>query len=152
MWLEQLGFAIGTKLRITASEGQLLMEVLPPVQVPAKARACGQPAQYFAYFAQKAVGGSWQQITRHRSRHGWCDRHGNALLEQPKNRRQRRRDVGRFETAHSRRAYSPCGCCISRPPDAGIASACTCRMQAQKTHRFDGGGYRYERSFDAPWP
>ncbi|MEA9676244.1 SymE family type I addiction module toxin, partial [Xanthomonas campestris pv. raphani] len=36
LWLEQLGFAIGTKLRITASEGQLLMEVLPPVEVPAK--------------------------------------------------------------------------------------------------------------------
>ncbi|WP_407557973.1 SymE family type I addiction module toxin [Xanthomonas euvesicatoria] len=39
LWLEQLGFAIGTKLRITASEGQLLMEVLPPVEVPAKARS-----------------------------------------------------------------------------------------------------------------
>ncbi|OOX16552.1 hypothetical protein Xazr_13750 [Xanthomonas campestris pv. azadirachtae] len=38
LWLEQLGFAIGTKLRITASEGQLLMEVLPPVETPAKAR------------------------------------------------------------------------------------------------------------------
>ncbi|MCC4588549.1 type I toxin-antitoxin system SymE family toxin [Xanthomonas sp. NCPPB 1067] len=37
LWLEQLGFAIGTKLRITASAGQLLMEVLPPVEVPAKA-------------------------------------------------------------------------------------------------------------------
>ncbi|MEA9898999.1 SymE family type I addiction module toxin [Xanthomonas campestris pv. raphani] len=37
LWLEQLGFAIGTKLRITASEGQLLMEVLPPVEMPAKA-------------------------------------------------------------------------------------------------------------------
>ncbi|MEQ7756369.1 hypothetical protein ABQ129_14250, partial [Xanthomonas sp. WHRI 8370] len=37
--LEQLGFVIGTKLRITASEGQLLMEVLPPVEVPAKARS-----------------------------------------------------------------------------------------------------------------
>ncbi|MBB5670864.1 SymE family type I addiction module toxin [Xanthomonas arboricola] len=36
LWLEQLGFAIGTKLRITASAGQLLMEVLPPVEVPAK--------------------------------------------------------------------------------------------------------------------
>ncbi|WP_139791045.1 SymE family type I addiction module toxin, partial [Xanthomonas phaseoli] len=36
LWLEQLGFAIGTKLRITASEGQLLMEVLPLVEVPAK--------------------------------------------------------------------------------------------------------------------
>ncbi|MFA1723059.1 SymE family type I addiction module toxin [Xanthomonas campestris] len=36
LWLERLGFAIGTKLRITASEGQLLMEVLPPVEVPAK--------------------------------------------------------------------------------------------------------------------
>ncbi|KQR07651.1 hypothetical protein ASF90_19875 [Xanthomonas sp. Leaf148] len=34
LWLEQLGFAIGTKLRLTASEGQLLMEVLPPVEVP----------------------------------------------------------------------------------------------------------------------
>ncbi|MEA9843601.1 SymE family type I addiction module toxin [Xanthomonas campestris] len=39
LWLEQLGFAIGTKLRITASAGQLLMEVLPPVEVPAKARS-----------------------------------------------------------------------------------------------------------------
>ncbi|WP_184372470.1 MULTISPECIES: SymE family type I addiction module toxin [Xanthomonas] len=39
LWLEQLGFAIGTKLRITASEGQLLMEVLPPMEVPAKARS-----------------------------------------------------------------------------------------------------------------
>ncbi|WP_115579841.1 SymE family type I addiction module toxin [Xanthomonas campestris] len=39
LWLEQLGFAIGTKLRITASEGQLLMEVLPLVEVPAKARS-----------------------------------------------------------------------------------------------------------------
>ncbi|QBG97469.1 type I toxin-antitoxin system SymE family toxin [Xanthomonas oryzae] len=29
LWLEQLGFSIGTKLRITASEGQLLMDVLP---------------------------------------------------------------------------------------------------------------------------
>ncbi|MFS8421251.1 SymE family type I addiction module toxin [Xanthomonas campestris pv. campestris] len=28
LWLEQLGFAIGTKLRITAGAGQLLMEVL----------------------------------------------------------------------------------------------------------------------------
>ncbi len=37
LWLEQLGFAIGTKLRITASEGQLLMQVLPPVEVPARA-------------------------------------------------------------------------------------------------------------------
>ncbi|HHZ23313.1 TPA: type I toxin-antitoxin system SymE family toxin [Xanthomonas vasicola pv. zeae] len=36
LWLEQLGFAIGTKLRITASAGQLLMEVLPPTEVPAK--------------------------------------------------------------------------------------------------------------------
>ncbi|MFS8440086.1 type I toxin-antitoxin system SymE family toxin [Xanthomonas campestris pv. raphani] len=34
LWLEQLGFAIGTKLRITASEGQVLMEVLPPLEVP----------------------------------------------------------------------------------------------------------------------
>lgn len=39
LWLEQLGFAIGTKLRITASEGQLLMEVLPPVETPARARS-----------------------------------------------------------------------------------------------------------------
>ncbi|MFO3707123.1 SymE family type I addiction module toxin [Xanthomonas codiaei] len=39
LWLEQLGFAIGTKLRITASAGQLLMEVLPPVEMPAKARS-----------------------------------------------------------------------------------------------------------------
>ncbi|MFA4122775.1 SymE family type I addiction module toxin, partial [Xanthomonas perforans] len=39
LWLEQLGFAIGTKLRITASAGQLLMEVLPPVEVPAKVRS-----------------------------------------------------------------------------------------------------------------
>ncbi|WP_115527718.1 MULTISPECIES: SymE family type I addiction module toxin [Xanthomonas] len=39
LWLEQLGFAIGTKLRITASAGQLLMEVLPPVEVPAKAQS-----------------------------------------------------------------------------------------------------------------
>ncbi|WP_115512675.1 MULTISPECIES: SymE family type I addiction module toxin [Xanthomonas] len=38
LWLEQLGFAIGTKLRITASEGQLLMEVLPPAERPAVAR------------------------------------------------------------------------------------------------------------------
>ncbi|QBH00041.1 SymE family type I addiction module toxin [Xanthomonas oryzae] len=36
LWLEQLGFAIGTKLRITASAGQLLMEVLPPAEAPAK--------------------------------------------------------------------------------------------------------------------
>ncbi|MCC8538395.1 SymE family type I addiction module toxin [Xanthomonas axonopodis pv. poinsettiicola] len=36
LWLEQLGFAIGTKLRITASEGQLLMEVLPPAEARAK--------------------------------------------------------------------------------------------------------------------
>nr|WP_244241914.1 SymE family type I addiction module toxin [Xanthomonas citri] len=39
LWLEQLGFAIGTKLRITASEGQLLMEVLPPAETPARARS-----------------------------------------------------------------------------------------------------------------
>ncbi|MCC5071547.1 SymE family type I addiction module toxin [Xanthomonas campestris] len=39
LWLEQLGFAIGTKLRITASAGQLLMEVLPPVETPARARS-----------------------------------------------------------------------------------------------------------------
>ncbi|WP_115561961.1 SymE family type I addiction module toxin [Xanthomonas arboricola] len=39
LWLEQLGFAIGTKLRITASAGQLLMEVLPPVEVPARAQS-----------------------------------------------------------------------------------------------------------------
>ncbi|MEA9828491.1 SymE family type I addiction module toxin [Xanthomonas campestris pv. raphani] len=39
LWLEQLGFAIGTKLRITASEGQLLMEVLPPAEAPARARS-----------------------------------------------------------------------------------------------------------------
>ncbi|MEG8065984.1 type I toxin-antitoxin system SymE family toxin, partial [Xanthomonas hortorum pv. gardneri] len=39
LWLEQLGFAIGTKLRITASEGQVLMEVLAPVEAPAKARS-----------------------------------------------------------------------------------------------------------------
>ncbi|MBV6816252.1 type I toxin-antitoxin system SymE family toxin [Xanthomonas axonopodis pv. passiflorae] len=38
LWLEQLGFAIGTKLGITASAGQLLMEVLPPVEMPAKVR------------------------------------------------------------------------------------------------------------------
>ncbi|MCC8532498.1 SymE family type I addiction module toxin [Xanthomonas phaseoli] len=38
LWLEQLGFAIGTKLRITASEGQLLMEVLAPVEVPLRPR------------------------------------------------------------------------------------------------------------------
>ncbi|GAE48678.1 transposase, partial [Xanthomonas arboricola pv. pruni str. MAFF 311562] len=38
LWLEQLGFAIGTKLRITASAGQLLMEVLPPAEVPAASR------------------------------------------------------------------------------------------------------------------
>ncbi|MEG8125297.1 type I toxin-antitoxin system SymE family toxin, partial [Xanthomonas hortorum pv. gardneri] len=38
LWLEQLGFAIGTKLRITASEGQLLMEVLAPVEVPLQPR------------------------------------------------------------------------------------------------------------------
>ncbi|MEA9588674.1 SymE family type I addiction module toxin [Xanthomonas sp. WHRI 10064A] len=38
LWLEQLGFAIGTKLRITASDGQLLMEVLPPVELPAASR------------------------------------------------------------------------------------------------------------------
>ncbi|MEB1834124.1 SymE family type I addiction module toxin [Xanthomonas campestris pv. campestris] len=37
LWLEQLGFAIGTKLRITASAGQLLMEVLPPAEAPARA-------------------------------------------------------------------------------------------------------------------
>ncbi len=42
LWLEQLGFAIGTKLRITASEGQLLMEVLPLVEVPTKARSVRQ--------------------------------------------------------------------------------------------------------------
>ncbi|WDJ99682.1 type I toxin-antitoxin system SymE family toxin [Xanthomonas campestris pv. incanae] len=39
LWLEQLGFAIGTKLRITASAGQLLMEVLPPAEAPARARS-----------------------------------------------------------------------------------------------------------------
>ncbi|AOY64481.1 SymE family type I addiction module toxin [Xanthomonas citri pv. glycines] len=39
LWLEQLGFAIGTKLRITASAGQLLMEVLPPVEAPARVRS-----------------------------------------------------------------------------------------------------------------
>ncbi|MCM5551310.1 type I toxin-antitoxin system SymE family toxin, partial [Xanthomonas hortorum pv. pelargonii] len=39
LWLEQLGFSIGTKLRITASEGQLVMEVVAPVEVPAKARS-----------------------------------------------------------------------------------------------------------------
>ncbi|AAM41185.1 SymE family type I addiction module toxin [Xanthomonas campestris] len=39
LWLEHLGFAIGTKLRITAGAGQLLMEVLPLVEVPAKARS-----------------------------------------------------------------------------------------------------------------
>ncbi|PPV08661.1 type I addiction module toxin, SymE family [Xanthomonas bromi] len=48
-WLEQPGFAAGTKLRITASEGQLLMEVLPPVEVPAEVcdvwhAACGGDA------------------------------------------------------------------------------------------------------------
>ncbi|KGU51280.1 hypothetical protein NY99_20855 [Xanthomonas phaseoli pv. phaseoli] len=39
LWLEQLGFAIGTKLRITASAGQLLMEVLLPTEAPARARS-----------------------------------------------------------------------------------------------------------------
>ncbi len=39
LWLEQLGFAIGTKLRITAGAGQLLMEVLPPAEAPARARS-----------------------------------------------------------------------------------------------------------------
>ncbi|ETC85987.1 hypothetical protein XHC_3806 [Xanthomonas hortorum pv. carotae str. M081] len=38
LWLEQLGFAIGTKLRITASEGQVLIEVLAPVEVPLQPR------------------------------------------------------------------------------------------------------------------
>ncbi|MCC8538861.1 SymE family type I addiction module toxin [Xanthomonas axonopodis pv. poinsettiicola] len=38
-WLEQLGFAIGTRLRIAASEGQLLMEVSPPMELPAEPRS-----------------------------------------------------------------------------------------------------------------
>jgi hypothetical protein len=62
----------------------------------------------------------------------------------------RRRDVGRLETANRRRAYFPEGCCISRPPDVGIASVAP-EDQAQKTHRFFGGGYRCSRSFYAPW-
>ena len=33
-------------------------------------------------------------------------------------RGMRPQGVGRFETACGRRAYSPCGYCISRPPDA----------------------------------
>jgi len=37
-------------------------------------------------------------------------------------RRMRPQGVGRFETANRRRAYSPCGCCISRPPDAEQAA------------------------------
>ncbi|EGD09178.1 domain of unknown function (DUF1813) protein [Xanthomonas vesicatoria ATCC 35937] len=39
LWLEQLGLSIGSKLRITASEGQLVMDVLAPLEVPAKARS-----------------------------------------------------------------------------------------------------------------
>ncbi|MBB5866572.1 hypothetical protein GGR61_004259 [Xanthomonas arboricola] len=34
LWLEQPGFAIGSKLRITASAGQLVIEVLAPVELP----------------------------------------------------------------------------------------------------------------------
>lgn len=41
-------------------------------------------------------------------------------------------EVGRFETAQSRRAYSPCGCCISRPPDAGITSVCARKRTGTK--------------------
>ncbi len=50
----------------------------------------------------------------------------------PSTAARRRRDVGRFETAYRRRAYFPEGCCISRPPDAGIASACARRIGHKK--------------------
>src|SRR5688500_13916916 len=49
----------------------------------------------------------------------------SSFLEMTRPPKYGRREVGRFETANRRRAYFPCGCCISRPPDAGIASACT---------------------------
>lgn len=38
LWLAQLGFAIGIKLRITASQGQLVMEVVMPAAPAAVSR------------------------------------------------------------------------------------------------------------------
>jgi len=57
--------------------------------------------------------------------------HGEAFLDGQKPAADRRRDVGRLETAKRRRAYFPEGCCISRPPDVGIASV-VLEDQAQK--------------------
>lgn len=53
-------------------------------------------------------------------------------------RRTMRRDAGRLATANRRRAYSPCGCCIRRPPGAETPS-----MRTNIRHKkppLDGGG------------
>ena len=78
----------------------------------------GQQVQVVAQGLQFGVGVGGQVVAGVGER---SVRHGGVLpcgARRACGRALRPQGVGRFETARSRRAYFPEGCCISRPPDA----------------------------------
>ncbi|UKE78600.1 hypothetical protein [Xanthomonas graminis] len=66
-----------------------------------------------------------QEIARHFKIVRSVLRHRRLSFHEVAVRRHGGREVGRLETAYSRRVYSPCGCCIHRPPDAERRVGCT---------------------------
>ena len=111
----------------------------------------GQQVQVVAQGLQFGVGGGGQVVA---GVGGRSVRHGGVLpcgARRACGRALRPQGVGRFETARGRRAYFPCGCCISRPPDAEQTASDVPMYWTQKTHQVVGGGHRHKRSFDAPW-